>query len=103
MGEVTNLVMEDFVLFAQSIIPDIKAADLNPQEKVQLIASFADSWAKFQRVLGKAAPEVHRLSVAFELLREQAQFIALRFPTDLERFEAILEPFGEHLNREWNS
>jgi hypothetical protein len=103
MGEVTHAVMEDFVLFAETIIPEIKASGLTPQEKVQLIASFADSWSKFLRVMGKASPELSRLSVAFEVLRELARFLAARHPAELERFEAILEPFGEHLNKEWSA
>ena len=85
MGEVTQTVMQDFVLFAQSIIPDINQSEISPQEKVDLIASFADSWSKFLRVMGKASPEIAKLSVAMEV---QEAFVShLR-----DRHRALLSP-----------
>ena len=103
MGELTTIVMQDFVLFAESIIPEIKASEITPQEKVQLIASFSDSWAKFLRVMGRASPEVAKLSVAMETLEILAAHVRDQQPELMPGLVPLLEQIGPQLSARFGS
>ena len=105
MGEVTQQVMQDFVLFAEDIIPDIKGSDLSPDKKVELIASFSDSWAKFIKVMGRASPEVAKLAVAMECLKELVEHLRERHPVLLRNPELIqaLDEFGPILSAKFGA
>lgn len=103
MGEVTSAVMQDFVMFAESIIPEINASELSAPEKVQLIASFSDSWAKFLRVMGRASPEMAKLAVAMETLELFAGHVRKRKPELLPALVPLLEEIGPKLSSRFGS
>lgn len=95
---VVAAVIEDFVVLYQAAIQSVKEADqMEPAERVKLMASLADAFNKTISAAGRVSPKISELGVAMDVLRRLAEFTRERFPREAEALLVVLEPFGEHL------
>ena len=100
IGELTSQVIEDFAMLFQTTIADIKNADdIDPIKKAEALSRLSDAYSKTMKAASTGSPEIARLSVAMEVLKELAIFIRKHSPDDLPRFSAILDPFGQHITK----
>lgn len=100
IGELTAQVIEDFALLFQTTISDLKKADqLDPIKKAEALSRLSDAYSKTMKAASAGSPEIARLSIAMEVIKELASFIRKHSPDDLPRFAALLDPFGQHIAR----
>lgn len=97
LGDVTNQIIEAFTLLFQNTITDIQDGDYTALQKTEAISRLSDSYSKMMKSAGNSNPKISKLAIAMEVLSEQANFIKLNYPDDIERFSRILEPFGERI------
>ncbi|MFW2439111.1 MAG: DUF1804 family protein [Arenicellales bacterium] len=99
LGDVTMLVMEDFVLLFQSTIDDLKK-DKNtpPAQKAEILSRLSDAYSKTIKAAGLSDSKMAELSIAMKVLEEMGTFIRDRFPQHLDTFVEILEPFGTRVS-----
>ncbi len=97
LGDVTNQIIEAFTILFQNTINDIQDGKYTALEKTEAISRLSDSYSKMMKAAGNSNPKLSKLAVAMEVLNEQANFIRLHYPDDIERFAKILEPFGERI------
>lgn len=74
--------------------------ELNAMERVSMLTSLSDSYHKAVSASRKLLPETSKLAVALEVLEKMAEYIKQHKPDLLPEFMAVLEPFGELLERE---
>jgi len=102
LGDITARVLEDFALLFQATMDEIKEnKEMPPEKKAESMSRLADAYTKTIKAAGAADPKMARLSIAMEVLESLARFIREQFPEDLERFVAILEPFGARVSEEF--
>ncbi|KZL25661.1 DUF1804 family protein [Pseudovibrio sp. Ad37] len=95
---VVTSVVEDFVSMFQATIEQIKASEnIDPPEKVKLMASLSDAFNKMVASAGRVAPKLSELGVAQDVLQRFAEFIRKHHPDHAQTFLEVLEPFGEYL------
>ena len=95
----TNVsLLNDFITLFQSTQEVLRDDEtLQPLEKVQAIASLADSFSKTMKQFQRLLPEAHFAVVAESVVNLLAQFIHEHYPQHLEAFCEILEPFAGKL------
>ncbi|MEO5363437.1 MAG: DUF1804 family protein [Magnetococcus sp. DMHC-8] len=98
-GELVQNIMREFLVLHHEAIQAIRS--LPAEEQVSKIASLAYSLNKYMSELGRAAPELSRLGVAMEVLQALGEFIRTRHPDQVVTFMELLEPFSEHLARQY--
>lgn len=102
LGDMTAEVLEDFILMFQSTMDAVKAEpDMPALQKAEIMSRLADAYTKTMKAAGGTEPKIARLSVAMEVLELLAGFIRDQYPDELERFVAILEPFGSKVSQEF--
>lgn len=99
IGDMTAEVLEDFALLFQSTMTELKEGDFNALQKAEVISRLSDAYTKTMKAAGGSNPKIAKLSIAMEVLDELAKFIRKNSPHDLERFAAILDPFGQHISK----
>ena len=99
LGDITNQVIEDFVLLFQTTIDDLKKLDGDALKKAQAIALLSDSYVKTMKAAGGGNKKIAELAVAIRVMTELSAFIKDHHPGQLEIFAAIIEPFGKHLSQ----
>lgn len=73
---------------------------LSAFERVSLLTSLSDSYHKAVSASRKLLPETSKLAVAFEVLEKLGEYMKQHKPELLMEFAAVLEPFGELLEKE---
>lgn len=97
-GEFSAQLLEDFALFSQGVRDKLQTdATLSPLERVQAMASIADSFAKMARGIDRVNPKISELSIVNKILKLQEQFIIENYPHHLQPFTEIIEPFGNYI------
>ncbi|SDQ17742.1 DUF1804 family protein [Pseudovibrio sp. Tun.PSC04-5.I4] len=95
---VVATVVEDFVTMFQMTIEQIKASgEIEPPEKVKLMASLSDAFNKMVSSAGRVAPKLSELGIAQDVLQRLAEFIQKHHPSHAQIFLEVLEPFGDYL------
>ena len=95
--DVVRGVLEEYLRLHQSTIDDLKADEkATSLQKAEAISRLADAWTKTMNAAGRFAPEVQKLALLEELLRELATFVTTKFPQHAGALLEILEPFGAH-------
>jgi len=94
LGDVTHQVIEDFVLLFQATVNDIKTGDFDGIEKANALAKLSDAYTKTMKAAAGGNPQIARLSVALEVLKELSGFITDNYKDDLQRFTVILDAFA---------
>lgn len=99
LGDLTAEVLEDFAVLFQGTIEQLRNDDkASPQQKAEALSRLADAYNKTVKAAGASDPKIAKLAVALEVLELLAVFIRDQFPHDIERFVAILDPFGAKVN-----
>lgn len=91
-------VLEDYLVQHQAAMDQLREDKaLRPSERINLLASAADSFNKTMNSLRKVAPELNRHAVALDTLQRLASFAQQRYPQHVSALLVLLEPFGEEL------
>ncbi|WP_171182159.1 DUF1804 family protein, partial [Ruegeria sp. HKCCD8929] len=99
----TSAVIEDFTVMFQVTMEQVKeASDIQPADKVKLMASLSDSFNKMILAAGRAAPKLNELGIATDVLKRFAEFIMNEFPQHSAAFQEVLEPFGVEISKAYN-
>lgn len=97
VGELTRVVLEEFVPLFRSTIVAIRSDKLDAIDKAEAICRLSDAYAKTVKASGAVDPAIAKLAWAMDVLKLFAQFTAERFPQHSLALLELLEPFGEHL------
>lgn len=81
----------------QATIDQLETAEINPADKVSMLASLADAYNKTINASKRVLPETNELAVAMGVVQRLAAFIKERHPDHIVTFAEILGPFGEEL------
>lgn len=101
LEDIGRQILTDFVLQFKSTMDIIREAnEIDAKTRVELLTSLADSYNKAIAANKRLLPETSRLAVALEVLERLAAYIGEHKPTLLAEFLAVLEPFGEMIERE---
>lgn len=98
LGDITTQLLEDFALLFQATVEEIKDGKYDGLKKAEALSRLSDAYTKTMKAAGGGDPKIAKLSVALEVLEELANFIREKYPSDLERFAVILEPFGSRVS-----
>lgn len=94
-------ILTDLVTQFQATMEALRDDDgMNTITRVELLTSLSDSYNKAVGASRKLLPETSKLAVALEVLEKQAEYIKQHKPALLVEFMAVLEPFGELLEKE---
>lgn len=104
MEDIARQLLTDFVLLFQNLSVQIKD-DINVPaiEKAKILASLADSFNKTVGANRKLMPTTDRLAVAMTVMEMLGEYIKNNKPDAMPVFVEILVPFGEMLDREFQS
>ena len=97
LGEITPIVIEDFVLLFQSTVEALKNGEVDPIKRAEALSRLADAYTKTMKAASAGDPKLAELAVALKVVEELTKFIRDRFPDRLPAFAQILEPFGARL------
>jgi hypothetical protein len=101
-GTIAQLVLHDFLIMYQATVEGVREADdMAAKDKAETLSRLADAFQKTMSAVAKAAPDLGRYAVATELLADQAEFVATRFPQHRAAFVELLEPFGAHIAQKY--
>jgi len=81
----------------QATIDRLETAEINPADKVSMLASLADAYNKTINASKRVLPETNELAVAMGVVQRLAAFIKERHPDHIVTFAEILGPFGDEL------
>jgi len=71
-----------------------EATDLQPAAKADMLLKLSDGYVKTMAAAGRGNPKLNRLSVAMDVLKELAAFIAEKHPKLRMQFLDVAESFG---------
>lgn len=94
LGDITQEIMEDFAMLFKTTITDIKDGSFTGLEKAEAISRLSDSYSKTMKAASAGNPKIAKLSIAFEVLSELADFIKSHEPDSIELFARILDKFA---------
>ncbi len=97
--------LEDYLVQHQATIDmlrDDKTKKLSAEKRAQLLASLADSFHKTMASFRKVAPELNKHSIALDTVERLAAFAKQKYPRHVPMLLEMLEPFGEHLAKNFN-
>lgn len=77
--------------------------NLDAAERVKLLGSLSDSFAKNISTNKKLMPETSELATAMKLLDKQLEWVQKNQPKNLQAFIDMLEPFGKFIETEFKS
>lgn len=98
LGDITTLVMEDFVLLFQATVEKLKNDESDPIKRAEALSRLADAYSKTMKAAAGGDPKIAELAVALRVLDEFTTFLRERFPDKLPVFAQMLEPFGARLS-----
>jgi transposase len=102
MAQVAQMILEDYLLLHQSTIEGVKSdLQLQPLQKAEVLSKLADAFTKTMSAVGKASPELSKLSVATDVLQRFAAFVGTRHPHLAEGMLEVIEPFAASLARDY--
>lgn len=87
-----------FFRLITSTLADLeKTTDMPPLQKAEALSRVTDAAVKAANAMGRLNPSLNRLSVAMEVMKVLADFVAKSFPQHKKTFEELMAPFGQHL------
>lgn len=100
-GGIEDVVRQTLAVVVQQVQATVEAiqsaADMSPQDKVQMLASLADAYNKLMAVSKRLMPETDKLATAMEVVKHLGNFIRTRHPRHGAAFTEVLEPFADEL------
>lgn len=98
--ELTNQVIEDFVVLFKTTIDELnKCQKSEPLKKAEALARLSDAYMKTINAAGKSNPKLNKLSVAMEVIQRFGNFIKDHKPEAAAHFIDVLEPFAYELSQ----
>ena len=98
LDAVVSVVVEEFMVLAQNLIEEIKAAGEQPVDlRVKQLTLLADSMNKMTASAAKLAPTISELGVAQDVISRLIDYVRSDFPQHAAAILEVLEPFGETL------
>ncbi len=102
LESVARQALADYVTQHQALMEQIAQADnLVPAQKVPLLASLADSFAKTVAASRRVLPETDELAVSLQVLNDLADFAKAYHPQCVPAILEIIEPFGGELVKKY--
>jgi len=99
---VARAALAGFLTQYQSVMDTLNAdPDIAAENKVQMLASLADSFNKTVAASKRVLPETSQLATAMEVVQKMAGFIRDKYPKHIQAFIEVLEPFGEELAKSY--
>ena len=96
--DVARQMLSDYVIQHKTLMQAITDdANASPAQKVDMLASLADSFNKTVAASRRVLPETNELAVALETVALLGAFIRESFPPHANAFLEVLEPFGANL------
>lgn len=101
MENVARQMLADYVVQHKALMDCINTdPELGAAQKVDMLASLADSFNKTVAASRRVLPETDKLATALGVINRLSDFVRTRFPQHAAAFVEILEPFGEVLAKE---
>lgn len=95
-------ILTEFALEFKNTMQIVKEdKDLNSQQRVALLVGLADGFNKTVNSGKKLVPQVSQLAAALKTVKLFSEHIATHKPELLQEFIALLDSFGEVLEREF--
>ncbi|BCB26463.1 hypothetical protein SKTS_13490 [Sulfurimicrobium lacus] len=102
-GGIEDVVRQTLAVVVQQVQATIEAIqadpNLQPGDKVKMLASLADAYNKIMAASRRLMPETDKLAVATDVARRMLEFIRANYPQHAAAFAEVLGPFGEELAR----
>lgn len=96
--QLSRKLLEDYLVQHQASMDMLRAdKDLPALQRVNILASMADSFNKTMASFKRLAPELNRHAIALDTLQRLAGFAQQRYPHAVPTLLELLEPFGEEL------
>ena len=100
IGDLTKIVLESFIPFFESTIKALKEGQFDdPIKQAEAISRLADAFQKTVKAAGAVDPELARLAISMDVIKELAAFVREKFPQHQAAVLEMLEPFGEHISQ----
>lgn len=101
LGELTNVLIENFALQSEALLAVLKAdEDMPAAAKVDIMTKLSDGYSKLVSSAAKSGTKVAPLSVAMRVLQMLGDFVETEFPQHAPAFLEILQPFGAFVAKE---
>lgn len=95
--DIARQMLSDYVIQHKTLHEAISLGDYTPAQKVDMIASLADSFTKTVAASKRVLPETNELAVALETVSLFGSYIRDNFPDFAGAFLEVLEPFAAKL------
>lgn len=104
LEEVGQMMLAAFIVQYQDTMERLQNdTELDAVERVKLLGSLSDSFAKNISTNKKLMPETSELATAMKLLDMQLTWVQKNQPKNLQAFIDMLEPFGKFIETEFKS
>lgn len=104
LEEVGQMMLAAFIVQYQDTMERLQNdTELDAVERVKLLGSLSDSFAKNISTNKKLMPETSELATAMKLLDMQLTWVQKNQPKHLQAFIDVLEPFGKFIETEFKS
>ncbi len=104
LEEVGQMMLAAFIVQYQDTMERLQNdTELDAVERVKLLSSLSDSFAKNISTNKKLMPEASELATAMKLLDMQLTWVQKNQPKNLQAFIDMLEPFGKFIETEFKS
>lgn len=97
IDDLNEQLVEYFARQAVTTMRELENAQILPQQKTELMASLADSYAKFSKSFSRVNPKLGALSVSLDTLKTVAEYLSKHDKTALANFQEHLEGIGATL------
>ncbi len=102
LEEMTGQILEELSTQFMATLNDVKAkGDIPPAQKAEILARLSDSYVKTINAAAKGNPKLSELSIAMDILRELAAFIATHHPKLRDSFIEVIESFGPEIAKKY--
>ncbi|TXG98574.1 MAG: DUF1804 family protein [Nevskiaceae bacterium] len=99
---IAQMILEDYMALHQATVEGVKAdPSISPIDKAEILSRLADAFTKTMAAIGKASPQLSRLSVATDVLQRFAKFVGEGHPHLAESLLEVIEPFAAELAKEY--
>jgi transposase len=99
---IAQMILEDYLALHQATVEGVKAdAAIKPLAKAEILSRLADAFTKTMAAVGKASPELSRLSIATDVMQRFAKFVTQSHPHLAEPLLEVIEPFAAELARDY--
>ncbi|BFN00336.1 DUF1804 family protein [Moraxella osloensis] len=101
LEDISRQIMTEFVIAYKAQMEKLNFDEtLTAKQRVEMLASLADSYVKTVAANKKTMPQTSKLAVAFEVLDKFKDYVMQNAPEIAPKFAEMLVPFGEQMEKE---